>query len=158
MGRPATKEQTKSCKICGKEFGRRRFNGRLEDMGRFLKRKHCSRKCANTRVRPKHWETHHWRARKHRGSSCEACGSTEKLHAHHVDGHPKNNSPENIQTLCAYCHNFLHATADRLGWTIPGRLPTLRGHTELKPSETRSSRKSPNSSDTPSPSESTEKS
>lgn len=149
MGRPATKVQKKSCKICGKEFGRQRFNGRLEDLGVFNRRKHCSRKCGNTKVRPKHWETHHWRARKHRGLSCEACGLTEKLHAHHVDGQPENNNPENIQTLCAYCHRFLHATAARLGWTIPGRLPTLREYTELKPLEIQSCLKSQKSSDTP---------
>ena len=132
MGRPRKEEPQKSCERCGKEMQRQLFNGRLEDFGAYKKRKYCSLPCANMRDRPRNWGTYHWRARQHRGSSCEACGSTEALHAHHVDGKPQNNSPENIQTLCAFCHRFLHATARRLGWTQPGRLPKLRGKTELK--------------------------
>ncbi|NDE99979.1 MAG: HNH endonuclease [Verrucomicrobia bacterium] len=88
--------------------------------------------CDSASCAPGHWGTFHWRARKHRGTSCEACGSTDLLHAHHVDGQPENNDPSNIQTLCVFCHNFLHATADRLGWTLPGRLPPLLGWTDLK--------------------------
>src|SRR5688572_3794520 len=115
-------EPQKSCAHCGSPMQRGRFAGRLEDLGVFKRRKYCSLACANSRARPSHWETFHWRARKHRKSSCEACGSTAKLHAHHVDGQPENNSPENIQTLCKDCHAFLHATAERRGWTHPGRL------------------------------------
>ena len=141
-------EQTKYCKCCKAEMVRQRFNGRLEDLAVFNRRKYCSLSCANTRVRPSHWETYHWRARKHRGLSCEACGSTEKLHAHHVDGDPKNNEANNIQTLCVFCHNFLHATADRLGWTTPGRLPQFPlGWTDLDASVTPLSRKSQNGSE-----------
>ena len=136
-------ELPKSCKRCGREFRRKRYlHGRLEDLGVFKRRKYCSLSCANTRDRPSHWETYHWRARKHRKSQCEACGTTANLHAHHVDGEPKNNDPDNIQTLCVSCHNFLHATAERLGWTQPGRLPPLRGWTDLEHSETLWCRKS----------------
>ena len=113
-----------------------RFGKWSEDLGGFKRRKYCSLKCANTRVRPSHWGTYHWRARKHRKSYCEACGSTELLHAHHVDGNPKNNSKQNIQTLCVYCHNFLHATAERRGLMVPGRLPQVVGWTDLNASET----------------------
>ena len=145
MANHAATAPDKSCKRCGQAMERKRFNGRLEDLGAFKRRKYCSLPCANMRDRPSHWETYHWRARKHRQGQCEGCGSTEKLHAHHVDGKPQNNAPENIQTLCVYCHNFLHATADRLGWTQPGRLPKLIGHTDLQPSETPLSPKSQNS-------------
>lgn len=138
--------QQKYCERCHSILQRKRFNGRLEDLGVFKRRKYCSLSCANTRVRPSHWETYHWRARKHRGLSCEACGSTEKLHAHHVDGWPQNNDPMNIQTLCVYCHNFLHACANRLGWTQPGRLPSLRASTVCDVSVTPSSRRSSKSS------------
>ncbi len=124
-------EHEKSCGRCTALMVRRRFNGRLEDLGVFKRRIYCSLICANMRDRPSHWETYHWRARKHRGSSCEACGSTERLHAHHADGDPKNNEAENIQTLCIWCHRFLHATADRLGWIVPGRLPSLRESIDL---------------------------
>jgi hypothetical protein len=136
MARKRKVEPVKSCERCGVEMTRRRFNGRLEDMGAFKRRKYCSLSCANTKARPDHWETYHWRARKHRKSSCEACGSTVYLHAHHADGEPQNNEPSNIQTLCVYCHNFLHATAERRGWTHPGRLPSLLGWTDLDASET----------------------
>lgn len=132
----------KYCERCGTEFSRQRFNGRLEDAGVFKRRKYCSLRCANTKVRPDHWGTYHWRARKHRQSQCEACGSTESLHAHHVDSQPTNNERDNIQTLCVFCHNFLHATAARLGWIIPGWLERFGGWTVLNPSETPSSRKS----------------
>ena len=83
-------------------------------------------KCANSKKHPTHWETHHWRARRHRKKFCEACGITESLHAHHVDGDFKNDDPENVHTLCIWCHNFLHATAERLGWEQPGKMPSLR--------------------------------
>lgn len=128
MGRPAVDVGTKSCAHCGAMFGRRRFGGRLEDIGVFRRRRFCTLRCgwtAKNRDRPAHWATYHFRARKHRKSSCEGCGSTKQLHVHHVDGRPENNDPTNLQTLCVFCHNFLHATAERLGWTIPGRLPEL---------------------------------
>ena len=146
MAHPRTVEPEKFCRHCGAELERKRFGGRLEDLGAYLKRRFCSLSCANTRDRPAHWGTYHWRARKHRRSSCEACGSTEQLHAHHADGQPENNAVENIQTLCVYCHNFLHATAERLGWTQPGRLPSLLGWTDCGASATPSSRRSRNGS------------
>jgi hypothetical protein len=143
MGRLAVMAPEKSCARCGTPMKRKRFGGRLEDLGVFGRRKYCSLHCANQRDRPKHWATYHWRARRHLGPSCEACGSTDELHAHHVDGQPPNNDASNIQTLCAFCHSFLHATARRRGWTQPGRLPPLTdGWTDLQPSETPSSRRS----------------
>ena len=148
MPMPQAKAPEKFCERCGGQYSRRRSNGRLEDLSVFKRRKYCSLHCANQRERPRHWETYHWRARRHRKSSCEACGSTQKLHAHHVDGSPQNNEPDNIQTLCSYCHHFLHATADRLNWTEPGRLPPLRtGWTDLEASETPCSPKSQSGSE-----------
>jgi hypothetical protein len=149
MPRHATEAPEKSCKQCNAPMERKRFDGRLEDLGAFKRRKYCSLRCANTRDRPSHWGTYHWRARNHRKSSCEACGSTDALHAHHVDGKPENNEPANIQTLCVWCHNFLHATAERLGWIEPGRLAPFGEWTALKGSATPSSRKSRNSSAAP---------
>ena len=142
MPMPAKEAPQKSCMRCDAPMERQRFDGRLEDLGAFKRRKYCSLRCANTRARPSHWGTYHWRARAHRKSSCEACGSMEALHAHHVDGQPQNNAPENIQTLCVWCHNFLHATAERLGWTEPGRLAPFGEWTDLGASATRSSRRS----------------
>jgi 5-methylcytosine-specific restriction endonuclease McrA len=128
MPMPRKEEPEKYCEFCGQRMHRNTYaTGRLEDLAVFKRRKFCSLHCANQRKRPKHWETYHYRARKHRKQLCETCGSTTDLHAHHVDGRPENNSPENIQTLCVYCHNFLHATAERRGWEQPGRLPAIRG-------------------------------
>ena len=141
MGRPAKAEQQKCCERCADPMMRKRFGGRLEDMGAFSRRKYCSLSCANTKEGQLHWGTYHWRARKFLKSQCGACGSTEKRHAHHVDGNPRNNDSRNIQTLCVYCHNYCHATADRLGWTQPGRLPRLHGWTDLRDSAIASSPK-----------------
>lgn len=150
MPHPLGEEPEKFCKHCGVQFRRRRFSGRLQDLGAFKRTKFCSLRCASTRVRPESWSTYHWRARRLRKSSCEGCGSTERLHAHHVDGKPQNNEDSNIQTLCVFCHNFLHATAERLGWIQPGRLPPLRVLPDSKPSGMPSSRKSSKSSAAPS--------
>ncbi|WP_147401688.1 hypothetical protein [Acutalibacter sp. 1XD8-33] len=35
----------KRCPVCGALMVRKRYNGRLEDMGAFLRRVYCSRKC-----------------------------------------------------------------------------------------------------------------
>lgn len=142
MARPRAAEPEKYCERCGIRMERNLFGGRLEDLGVFKRRKFCSLHCANTKDRPEHWETYHWRARKHRKLLCEACGSTDNLHAHHVDGNPKNNDSSNIQTLCTFCHGFLHATAKRHGWTQPGRLPNLLGWTDSRDSAIRLSLKS----------------
>jgi hypothetical protein len=93
----------------------------LEDLTVYRKRKFCSLSCANTRdVLTKHGYS--WRARKHLKGACESCGETRSLQAHHVDQDIANNEPENIQTLCRWCHGFLHATAIRLGRSTAGRM------------------------------------
>ena len=113
------------CAHCAKPLSRKRYGGRLEDAATFLRRTHCSLSCANSREAPTNWETYHWRARKLRKPACEACGETRRLQAHHVDQNRTNNTPENIQTLCKWCHDFLHATAKRRGLTVAGRLAPL---------------------------------
>jgi hypothetical protein len=39
----------------------------------------------------------------HLKESCETCGGTDDLQPHHIDGDTKNNSAENIFTLCSIC-------------------------------------------------------
>jgi hypothetical protein len=112
------------CERCGVPLTRQRFGTRLEDRSVFLRRRFCSLTCANSR------DTltkggYHWRARQHRGPACEACGRTKALHVHHVNGEPSDNELVNLQTLCTHCHNFWHATLDRLGLPIAGRMPSL---------------------------------
>lgn len=101
------KEQSKSCENCGATMFRKRFNGRLEDLGAWKRRKFCSLSCANVRSEiGYHGES--WRARKHLKTSCEHCGGRDLLAAHHRDKNRSNNSAENIQTLCVHCHGSLH--------------------------------------------------
>lgn len=119
-----TNEESKPCANCGMIMYRKRYGERLEDLSVFNKRIYCSLSCANTRADlTKHGYS--WRARKHLKTSCEACGETRSLHAHHIDQNKKNNSPENIQTLCMWCHDFWHSTARRIGRKVAGRMPSL---------------------------------
>lgn len=54
------------------------------------------------------------------GNACRKCGATEKLAIHHIDGMGKgvpqgmrNNTMDNLVTLCTKCHSNLHAETDR---------------------------------------------
>lgn len=47
-----------------------------------------------------------------RENSCELCGSTSKLHVHHINLNFLDNSPENLQCLCEKCHNKVHSELD----------------------------------------------
>jgi hypothetical protein len=138
----------KPCENCGMPMSRRRYGGRLEDLTAFDRRRFCSLSCANTReILTKHGYS--WRARKHLADSCEACGETRQLQAHHVDQDIRNNGATNIQTLCKWCHGFHHATAKRLGLMVAGRMASLglptgfpTGWTDLEASATPSSPRS----------------
>src|SRR4029079_13195057 len=112
------------CVGCGTPLLRKGYGARLEDWGVFNRRRHCSRSCGNSRtVLTKHGYS--WRARKHLRPSCEACGSTQSLEAHHIDQDMTNNQGSNIQTLCSPCHDFWHATAKRIGRAIAGKMASL---------------------------------
>ncbi|QJR01728.1 HNH endonuclease [Sphingobium yanoikuyae] len=47
---------------------------------------------------------------RHRGSACEKCGFIAEhpcqLDVDHIDGDHGNDSPDNLQTLCANCHRL----------------------------------------------------
>jgi hypothetical protein len=37
-----------------------------------------------------------------------ACGATERLQHHHVDGNPANNEAGNVAVVCQQCHTDAH--------------------------------------------------
>lgn len=76
-----------------------------------------------TRIRPLNWYKNHAVSRKFAKKFCEACGLESKLHTHHIDGDYINNVKKNIQTLCIYCHNYLHLVQKRMKWAYPGQFP-----------------------------------
>ena len=111
----------KPCAHCGNLFSRREQEAKRA----FQRRRYCSLSCANSKRGPLTKHGYSWRARKHLKESCEACGSTHRLIAHHVNQDKSENTPQNIQTLCKRCHDFWHATQKRRGWLIAGRMPVL---------------------------------
>lgn len=100
----------KHCLYCGAVLERKRYNGQLEDSGRFLRRKYCNLQCAGAGNRKENPTTDAYRKRVYplRGSQCEICGTLENLNIHHVDGDVTNEAPSNLMTLCASCHTKLH--------------------------------------------------
>ena len=65
------------------------------------------------RCRTAHMFDEHLRRRPHlvfRESTCSKCGFVpehlSQLDVDHIDGNNSNNSPENLQTLCANCHRL----------------------------------------------------
>lgn len=100
----------KICKRCGKPFNRRRYGNRLEDYSRYMTRQYCSRSCGAARNRkPKSLRAiNKYLRQRYLKTHCEKCESTKKLQIHHLDENWRNNSPENLQTLCQSCHMKLH--------------------------------------------------
>jgi hypothetical protein len=110
---PPKPDPIKFCEVCGVQLERKRYNGRLEDRGVFLRRRRCGQSCANTKLTDLTPDGYRWRARKHRKDACESCGATANLHVHHDDRNPANNDPANLRTLCHSCHLRLHWREDR---------------------------------------------
>ncbi len=57
---------------------------------------------------------------------CGACGSTERLHRHHVDWHHGNNRADNVMLLCERCHVEAH----RDGYITREELAAMRRRRE----------------------------
>ncbi|MGP9819208.1 HNH endonuclease [Salinarimonas sp. NSM] len=102
----------KHCRACGAQMDRKRINGRLEDLSAFRNRVYCDRACMARGM-----EKDVCRSLSHSRSkaaaqakpACEACGATGKLHVHHRDEDPTNNTPSNLRTLCPACHRRSHS-------------------------------------------------
>lgn len=105
------RDPVRHCRYCKSKLRRKVFgNGRLEDLGVFVKRKYCDQLCmAQGMIKPDVGKAqHHHRARKYRKKYCERCGSRHDLHAHHKDEDYTNDSEENIETVCGKCHGKEH--------------------------------------------------
>lgn len=107
------KDPKKYCSSCSSIMSRKRMNGRLEDMGVFIRRKYCDMKCMGKghmkEIPGRHAMLH--RARKFLKDKCNICGTSEKLSIHHRDRNWRNNDPSNLETLCTSCHTTLHHKA-----------------------------------------------
>lgn len=106
-------DPVKFCQACGTQLVRKRFDsGRLEDRGVFLRRCHCSKRCAATKSVVQR-DTHRWRANREASKEvCDRCPATTDLHIHHRDRDVTNNAQENLQVLCRSCHLKLHWRED----------------------------------------------
>jgi hypothetical protein len=118
----------KTCEQCRKEFHRkRRPDGSMESTRVWNARRYCCRQCSFKSKRGKLVvkpvsPCHAAARRRYLGDQCEFCQHDKRLCLHHVDGDCENNSKENFQTLCAWCHSFLHQLAKRRKWKQPGRM------------------------------------
>ena len=142
MPRPRKIEPEKNCETCHEPLTRKRFSGRLEDLGVFLRRRFCGKPCsqiASRKAAPTR-DAYRKRARPMRKMACETCGATTRLSIHHDDRNWRNNAPENLKTLCASCHTTLHHAR---GEIVKRRLPTARIGCDV--SATPSSQPKPNS-------------
>src|SRR3990172_10467882 len=112
MSMPPKPEPILACSGCGELLHRKRINGRLEDLGIFTKRKYCNRMCmakGQTRETVRRLSNSRIKAHRKIKSECETCGAAGRLHVHHRDENPFNNSIANLQTLCPSCHLRMHS-------------------------------------------------
>lgn len=109
----------KYCAYCGKKLERHRYNGRLEDLSAFKRRKYCNQDCMRKAFVKKDAAEQgngeaHASARKiaylieEREKVCEMCGSTKNVDIHHKDHNYNNNSSDNLMLVCRSCHMKLH--------------------------------------------------
>ncbi|MGH9922079.1 MAG: hypothetical protein ACRD38_04955 [Nitrososphaerales archaeon] len=44
-------------------------------------------------------------------NTCQYCGhrSDKQMQVNHIDGNPKNNSDDNLETICDWCHKIMHS-------------------------------------------------
>ncbi len=110
MPRAQAQTPVQHCQNCQKVLERKRFNGRLEDLTVFKKRKFCNQVCMAESMIQEEVTLAGLRSRsmKLKEGQCSQCGTQENLHVHHMDSNPANNSSGNLKTLCAACHAKWH--------------------------------------------------
>ena len=111
----------KFCAYCNKKLERKRFyNGSLEYLIHFERRKYCDRECmANSyKEKPKtdnpSWAVSHHRSRELKEADrCEICESTKNVDIHHIDGDWQNNSEQNLPKKRRKAPRFSHGDIRR---------------------------------------------
>jgi len=82
---------------------------------------YCSDKCSFlAKQMAKHGDKNYLEALKRDGFKCVKCGNNKSPHVHHIDNNgtgkemnQRNNSLENLVTLCNPCHMKVHAITNR---------------------------------------------
>lgn len=112
MPRRQKPDPPKSCVCCDAPLARKRFNGTLESMNCFLRRKYCNAACMGKHRTLSNPSLGGLRSRTSKVialvGNCLDCGTTEKLNRHHLNNDPSDNRPENVVILCASHHTKRH--------------------------------------------------
>ncbi len=108
----------KHCEYCNKLMKRKRYNGRLEGLTEFKRRKYCGIECMrkdkiHVGKNNSNWSNSHTTARNINEliineHNCKECGKEGRLDVHHKDGDFNNNNLNNLEVLCRSCHMKKH--------------------------------------------------
>ena len=116
--------ETKTCESCGKS---------LLGMKDCSRRRFCSMNCYGLSVRgtPNTAADGRYQAQAiYKATECEKCGAVSgRLHRHHVNHDATDNSPQNIQILCAKCHTEEHRKPPKMSkCAVCGEMFVAKSH------------------------------
>lgn len=104
----------KHCLQCNAIMKRKRCPSALESNIGFRRRKFCDQKCMAAHMTGRIKVANAKNSRRQSGRvaarECAHCHRTGcRLHVHHIDHDPMNNTPSNLKTLCGSCHRRCHS-------------------------------------------------